>query len=766
MTALNADLNTAVEMHQAGRYADAARRYAAVLAREPNDADALHLFGALHQQNGYCARAAELIGRAIALRPEAAVFHANLAEAHRGLGQCQEACDCCRTALRLRPDFPEAANNLGLALHDLGRFDEAVAQYRAALEMRPGFALAQNNLGTSLRALGRMEDALAAYRAAVALDPALALARSNLGQALVDEGQAEEALPHCLEAVRLQPGLPAAHNNLGNAFRALERWDEARAAYGAALRLTPNQAPHKARIQANLGLSLQLEGHRDEALACYRQAAACGAEDFETWRILADAHAVADDYAAANPCCLRLIALRPEVAAGHCQLGLALREEGRLGEAAACWARALELQPDHVDTLLNQGMLHEELGDLAGAEACFRRAQAAHPRAPGPLARLAILLRGKLPDADHEALQRRAGEPLADGPRSALLFGLAQVCDARGEFAAAAACLADANALALRQRRKEGKFYDPAEHRGLVERIIAGFTPELFRRLAGAGDQTQRPVFVFGLPRSGTTLVEQVLASHSQVYGAGEMRLAGEAFTSVPKVLGMADEMSTCLEALDAAAVRKLSGQYLQGLQAILADSPERQRPPLAESRGADRVVDKMPDNYLYLGLLALLFPRATFLHVRRDLRDVATSCWMTEFRQIRWANDLDHLAERIINYRRLMQHWQAVLPAAVHEVVYERLVDDFEPEARRLTAACGLEWEPACLRFHQTARPVRTASVLQVRQPLYRSALARWKHYAAPLAELFSRLPAAGEEEMQSTRNDTPIVTTPLRGR
>jgi hypothetical protein len=250
-------------------------------------------------------------------------------------------------------------------------------------------------------------------------------------------------------------------------------------------------------------------------------------------------------------------------------------------------------------------------------------------------------------------------------------------------------------------------------------------------RLTGAGDPTRLPVFVFGMPRSGTTLVEQVLASHSQVHGGGELRLAAQGFQSVPAVLGMADDMAACLGALDAEAVRQLSARHLEGLRALVGVG------------GAQRVVDKMPDNYLYLGLLALLFPRATFIHVRRDLRDVAVSCWMTHFGSIRWANDPEHLAQRCRDYSRIMAHWQAALPVPVHEVVYERLVDDFEAEARKLVQACGLEWEPACLRFHQTARPVRTASVTQVRQPLYRRAVARWKHYEAALAELFTRLPA-----------------------
>jgi hypothetical protein len=180
---------------------------------------------------------------------------------------------------------------------------------------------------------------------------------------------------------------------------------------------------------------------------------------------------------------------------------------------------------------------------------------------------------------------------------------------------------------------------------------------------------------------------------------------------------------------LDHAALQRLAERHLEALREM-------------ESKPAERIVDKMPDNYLYLGLLAALFPQATFIHCRRDLRDIAVSCWMTDFRSIRWANDPEHLASRFRQYRRLMQHWRNVLPVPVFEVVYEQMIDDFDTEARRLLSACGLEWEPACGRFHETARPVRTASVTQVRQPIYRRGLARWLHYQATLADLFARLP------------------------
>jgi len=726
---MNSNLETAWQLHQAGRCADAGRRYDAILAQDPDQPDALHLFGVLHQQNGYFARAVELIGRAVALRPQSAAFHANLAEAHRALGQHQQAIDCCQAALRLQPDFPEAANNLGLALHALGRHAEAVEQFDAALALRPDFAAVQNNRGTSLLALGKTAEAVEAYRAALQLDPALALAYANLGQLLVDQGQLAEGLYHCQEAVRLKPDLPAAQNNFGNVMRALERWTEARAAYTEAIRLEPDLAI----AHANLGLTLQREGCLGEAVVHLRRAAELAPEDATVWQQLADAQGLADDWAAAIPSCERRVQLKPEDADAHNSLGWAFQSDGRHVAAEAAYRRTLELQPDHLDAWLNLGSLLEELGTMAEAEACYRQAETRQPRSPLPLARRAMLARDRLAEADCDRLRFELYRPHGPLLRLNLLFALAHVADARGRHAEAAACLEPANALARQLRRGRGQLYDTDEHARYVDRLIAAFTPVLFQRLDSASADDPRPVFVFGLPRSGTTLVEQVLASHSQVFGAGELPLARLAMDALPTVPDRPEDMTACLEALECAKLRELAHGYLNGVQTLLDRAGNIGEPA--------RIVDKMPDNYLYLGLIALLFPRATLIHVRRDVRDVAVSCWMTHFRSIRWADDPDDLARRIGDYRRLAAHWQAVLPRPVHEVCYERLVNDFEAEARRLVAACGLDWDPACLKFHQTSRPVRTASVTQVRQPLYPGSLGRWKAYQPYLANLFTCL-------------------------
>jgi hypothetical protein len=254
--------------------------------------------------------------------------------------------------------------------------------------------------------------------------------------------------------------------------------------------------------------------------------------------------------------------------------------------------------------------------------------------------------------------------------------------------------------------------------------MMASCTSAFFERVRCFGLDSERPIFIVGLPRSGTTLTEQILASHSQVFGAGELRLARD---DCEALASSENPALDALARLDQATARRIGERHLGRLEELSAGRP--------------RVVDKMPDNYLYLGLLAVLFPKAKFIHCRRDLRDTAVSCWMTNFRSIRWANDPEHIVTRFHDYQRLMQHWREVLPVQMLDVDYEETVADAEGAARRLVEWCGLKWEPACVRFHEGTRPVRTASVAQVRRPIYQKSVARWRNYQSTMAPLFAAL-------------------------
>jgi hypothetical protein len=306
-----------------------------------------------------------------------------------------------------------------------------------------------------------------------------------------------------------------------------------------------------------------------------------------------------------------------------------------------------------------------------------------------------------------------------------LLFALGECFDARADYSRASGYLREANTLDLEDVDEPDRF-QPAEQEALIDRLIQCFSSTFFENVAGAGLETRQPVFVIGLPRSGTTLIESILASHSQIHGAGELLLGRDLFQSLPSLLDPSLTPTDCMPLLSRKAIRRLANVYLLRLWAL-------------SDRHASRIVDKLPDNTVYLGLLFTLFPNATIIHARRDLRDVALSCWMTNFRDVSWTNTPADISVKFRNHRRLMNHWRSVLPTTIVEVDYEEIISDLEGVARRLISVIGLDWEPACLEFHRARRLVRTGSLVQVRQPLYSRSVGRWKHYEHALSELFA---------------------------
>jgi tetratricopeptide (TPR) repeat protein len=732
MNATREQLNIGLKLHRRGELAQAADIYQGMLAREPQHADALHLLGVVALQQGNLPRAIELICRAAALNPNAPAYHCNLGEAYRLSGQMQRAAGCFRTALAVDPQCPDAANGMGLVLAAQGQPEAAVAHYEAALQCKPTFALARVNLGNVLVQQGKKDEAQAEFRRALEQAPSLALAHCNLGQLLLEDRQTEEAMRHCREAVRLRPNLAEGHNNLGNVFRSLGRLTEAKACYTEALRLNPDLA----MVYNNLGQAVQEEGQLEDAVRWYEQALRREPHSARFHTNLASALQEQDEPERAVEHYETALRLNPTHAEAHQGLGFVRHEQGQFAEAERSFREALRLKPNLAEAHCSLGNIAEELGDFAKAEASFREALRLDPDHTAAYAALAALLRRRLPEADEAAMRQRLASPwLSDGRRCALHLGLGQVLDDRGEHAEAAEHLTRGKALDLANRQRRGRSYIPDAHAHFVGQLLATFTPEFFARVRGWGLDSERPVFVFGLPRSGTTLVEQILASHSQVHGAGELRLARRDFEGLAGGASAPRGRRREVEPEAFAALARLDRDTVRGLAQNHLDRLQELHPTAA------RVTDKMPDNYLFFGLLATLFPRAKFIHCRRDLRDIAVSCWVVHFRQINWASAPDHIASRFGEYLRVMAHWQRVQPAPLLEVAYEEAVTDLEAVARRLVAWCGLDWEPACLAFHETVRPVRTASVTQVRQPVYTRSVGRWKHYTGPLGPLFARL-------------------------
>jgi tetratricopeptide (TPR) repeat protein len=378
---------------------------------------------------------------------------------------------------------------------------------------------------------------------------------------------------------------------------------------------------------------------------------------------------------------------------------------------------ALAIAPDWLPALLNLGNLHEDMGRREAAADAYARALAVAPGHPVALSRAAGLARLTGPDdpviGDLRAALEQPGQPAED--RAELGFALGRALDQVEAYDAAFAAYGEANA-ASRAADPTGASYDRAGHERFVDSLIAAF-PEPAAPIA---DGDEGPVFICGLFRSGSTLVEQILAGHSRVTGGGELGL----------VPGLARAIAGYPQAMATAgpeALARLRGLYLDGLKTA--------RP------GADVVTDKRPDNFLHIGLIKAMFPAARIVHTVREPMDVILSNWFLHLdRSMAHALDLEHLAHWHGQYARLMAHWKTLYPDIL-DLDYDAMVVEPRPAIERLLDYCGLDWEDGVLDFHKAAAPVRTASVWQVREPLYRRSSGRWRNYERHLDGLRARM-------------------------
>ena len=536
------------------------------------------------------------------------------------------------------------------------------------------------------------------------------------------------------------------------------RWDEAEAAYRRILLTTPERAT----IHQNLARLLLENGRFPEAMDALEAALALEPKSVELALLSGRVWIELGDFPQAAGWFQRVLRLEPHNTDARCQLGVISLEIGNPEKAEWHFRALLATEPEHVGArhglaraLLEQGdaveavrehraailaqpqlpALHSSLGqslansgDLDGAAECFRAALRLNPKFFPALGGLATTLRGKLPDGELEPMERLLEAAwMPPEKRATLHFGLGQVYDGRGDCLRAAEHAALANREQARAHGERDQAYDPAEYRKYIDNLIGQFTPEYFARTRGFGSESRRPIFIVGMPRSGTTLVEQVLASHPAVSGAGERRFVNLGFSALPAATDSAKPPAHCLPVVTAEIVRRIANWHLGQLEKADPHHP--------------RVADKMPDNFALLGWIATLFPRAAILHCTRDVRDVAVSCWVTNFSQIRWANDLGHIAERVNDYRRVMAHYRTVLPVPVLDVPYEAMVSDLEGTTRRMLEFAQLDWDANCLKFHETERLVKTASVAQVRQPIYQKSVARWKRYEEALGPFLAML-------------------------
>ncbi len=634
------------------------------------------------------------------------------------LDEAARLCDLCVQADRRHAD---SLHLLGVIATRRAQFDTATERIGSAIAINGRAAPYHNSLGNVYQAQGRLDDAVASYRRAVALKPDFAQAHANLGHVLKQQGALQDAAACYRRAIGCKPDFVEAHALLGGVLQTLGQLAEAAASFSRTIELVPDSPLG----YFNLGNALREQGRLDDAILCHRKAVAL-APDY------ADAHTNLGNELAerqlpdeAIACHRRALALRPDYAEAHNNLGNVLGQVGLMADAIACHRRAIALQPDFAEAYSNLGIELQQQGSLDEAWDAYEKAVALEPRRP--IFYHMLVSTGRLrADSPHAARLEALGADIDALPASEqiyLHFALGAVYSAGGRHAESFR-----HQLAGNRLKRTGIPYDEATALATLQRLPAIFTHDVVRAGSALGNASELPIFIVGMPRSGTTLVEQILASHPSVFGAGELM-------DMPILLGQ-QKSSNGVTNIDQA----IAGMKSEGLARLGAAYIEKLR---VHAPTASRIVDKLPDNYMRLGFIHLALPRARIIHVRRDPVDTCLSCFSKLFvGELPYAYDLAEVGRYYRAYEAVMAHWREVLPAGVMlGVQYEDVVADLEGQARRMLAHCDLPWDARCLSFHTTRRTVKTASVTQVRKPLYGSAVGKWHVYGDMARPLFDAL-------------------------
>ena len=657
-----------------------------ILNITPQHADALHLLGVITHQKGELATAINIISQAISIAPNQGQYFANLAEMCRQAKDIDKAINYGERAVALTPKSATAHSNLGVAYFDDNQLDKARQCQQDALALNPQLLSALNNLGSIARQNKDKDTAIRQYREVLEIDPHHLESINNLGATLTESEQPEEGLAVLVKAINIKPDYAEAHCNIANAFMVLEQLDKATIGFKKAIECKP------AYSEAYQGLAKIYQEQKDliQALEMANKA----------------------------------LALTPDKATVYTLLGGLYSESGFPDKATSSYEKAVELDPDSVTAFLGKGHLLMEQGDMQGAEDSFRYALQLDESNLG--ARLAIAQVKKVSKGDDnfKALIAESKDigTMFETKALPLHFALGKCYDDTKQYD-----LAFKHYLEGCRLKRKRVDYNPDDNDKVLEKIRTFFSKDAIAAMRGEGCPSDVPIFVLGMPRSGTTLTEQIIASHPDVHGAGEL----------PDLMQWANHPNgwetvgypASLKGFSAQQFKLLAEKYVNGLQ-------ER-------SPDAKHITDKMPANFYCIGLIHLMLPNAKIVHVKRNPLDTCLSGFSRLFNKSQFQSyDLSDSGRYYRNYFDLMAHWREVLPeGSFYEIQYEELVADTEGQAKALIDYCGLDWNDACLDFHKTERSIRTASVTQVRQPIYKTSVERWRSYQDHLAPLFEAL-------------------------
>lgn len=619
-------------------------------------------------------------------------------------------------------DYPGEVNFLallGAALLRQGRAAEAERQLRDVVAADPDYAKGHEQLGAALVALGRGEEAVECFRRALELNPAFDAAQVQLGRALLRLGREAEAKEVFETFIRQVP-----HRQRLAEAAELHRNGEYERAEKIYREILQEDPANVSALRLLAMIAMKAEHFRD-AVVLLKQVVKTAPDYHGAWIELGHAQTELHELEEAVATLEHAIALDPAAHAGYIGLANALARSSRTEEAVRAYERAIERRPEIAGAWLGLGNVLKTLGRQQEAIAAYRKGLEKNPALAELYWSLSNLKTYRFEPGEVAAMEAELARAEPDGDAALhLCFALGKAAEDAADYQQAFAYYERGNRLRRRRER-----YDPVQTEVLGERIRAVFTRQFVDAHLGGGHRAAQPIFIVGLPRTGSTLLEQILATHPQVEATHELPEGGRLIRYVDRRrLGRARYPE---------AVASFTGADFAELGQRYDDETRRYR------RGAPFFVDKMPNNFANLGLLALALPRARFVNAERHPMDTCFSCYKQLFaRGQSFTYELDELGNYYLEYRRMMEHWHAVLPGRILDVRYEDVVRDLEGQVRRLLEFCGLRWHEGCLRFHDTERAIRTASSEQVRLPIYASGVGHWEKFGTlldPLREILA---------------------------
>ena len=681
-------MGRAVALMNEGKLQQAERVCRQIIEARPGIAEPHNILGVILHRQGDAKAAIKSIQKAIKLNGAVANFRANVGEMLRQEGDIDKAITALRRATRLDPNSAQAFNNLGIAYFDKAKYEDAVEMYRKAIELDASYAEPHNNLGNALRALGKTKDAVECYEEALKLRPDYAEAHNNIATLLGESGRLEESEKALRRLIELRPDKLDAYRHLANILVHQNKTADAINLLNEAVKRDRTNIPN---------LTALVRGHIKHGT-----------------------------YHVAERVAKTALELEPDNPEVLCVYGQACHDVDRHHEAIEYFEKALEKRPEYGEARNMLAVALKAVGNFERAEAELNTLIERQPGMVGAYSSMADMIKFTA-DHPHFLAMRKLIDDAGDAKDERFMFlhyALGKAYDDIGD---------QENAFkhfSIGAEIKRARLdYDESKSEEFFEGIMKIFDADFFKDGTVKGHPSNLPIFIVGMPRSGSTLVEQILSSHPEVYGAGEIKVLSRAIHEARRVFPDLPNFPELGTQMDSAHYELVANHYLNAIV------------PLSEE--ASHITDKLLTNYYFLGTIYKSFPNAKVIHVMRNPVDTCLSCYSKLFKDdMSYTYDLRELGRYYKRYQALMAHWREVLPEGfMLEINYEEVVASLEDKAKEIVAFCGLEWNDQCLKFHESDRPVKTASVTQVRKPLYSSSVERWRRYEKQLEPLVEEL-------------------------